>query len=70
VRPSSGTTISPKSPDNGHSGRVTPTRTYETTNGQYCREFQQQAMIGGQSQQIYGTACRPPEGHWQLVGGA
>jgi surface antigen len=67
VRPSSGTTISWKSPDNGHSGSVTPTDTYETTNGQYCREFQQQASIAGQTQEVYGTACREPDDSWKLV---
>ncbi len=65
----SGTVTSWQNPDSGASGTVTPTRTYETTNGQYCREFQQQATIAGKSQQVYGTACRQPDGSWKLVNG-
>jgi surface antigen len=24
-------------------------------------------MIGGRAEQVYGTACRQPDGSWQLV---
>jgi surface antigen len=65
----SGTVTSWQNPDSGHSGSVVPTRTYETTSGEYCREFQQQAAIGGQVQEVYGTACRQPDGQWKLVSG-
>jgi surface antigen len=58
-----------QNPDSGHSGSVIPTRTYQTASGEYCREFQQQAAIGGQVQEVYGTACRQPDGQWQLVNG-
>src|SRR5512143_922697 len=30
-----------RNPDNGHSGSITPKRTYRTAEGQYCREYQQ-----------------------------
>lgn len=63
----SGQVTSWSNPDSGHSGTVTPSRTYQTSSGQYCREFQQTVMIGGQSQQAYGTACRQPDGSWQIV---
>jgi surface antigen len=33
----------------------------------YCREFQQQAAIGGEIREVYGTACRQPDGSWQVV---
>jgi surface antigen len=65
----SGTATACENPDSGHSGTVVPTRTYETTSGEYCREFQQQAAIGGQVQEVYGTACRQPDGQWKLVSG-
>jgi surface antigen len=65
----SGSVTSWNNPDSGHSGSITPTQTYEAPNGQYCREFQQQASIGGQVQQVYGTACRQPDGQWKLVSG-
>ncbi len=53
-------------PDSGNSGSVTPTRTYQIANGQYCREYRQTIVIGGQQQQAYGTACRQPDGSWQI----
>lgn len=53
-------------PDSGHSGTITPTRTFQS-NGRYCREFQQEITIGGQRQQGFGTACRQPDGAWQIV---
>jgi surface antigen len=65
----SGTQTSWQNPDSGNSGAITPMRTYETTSGEYCREFQQQAAIGGQVQEVYGTACRQPDGQWKLVSG-
>jgi len=63
----SGTRTTWRNPDSGHYGSVTPYRAYETPSGEYCREFQQQAAIGGQIQEVYGTACRQPDGQWQLV---
>src|SRR5512132_2265435 len=37
----SGTTSTWTNPDTGHSGSVTPIRTYQASNGQYCREYEQ-----------------------------
>ena len=42
-------------------------RTYQASNGQYCREYEQSVTIGGKPQKSYGTACRQPDGMWQLV---
>jgi surface antigen len=56
-----------RNPDTGHYGSVTPIETYESTDGAYCREFQHQAQIGGRSRDVYGTACRTPDGQWQVV---
>lgn len=33
----------------------------------YCREFRQDVVIDGQTQEAYGTACQSPNGDWQLV---
>lgn len=55
-------------PDSGNRGSITPTRTFQTNNGQYCREFQQTVVIGGQEEQAHGTACREPNGSWRIVG--
>jgi surface antigen len=53
-------------PDSGHSGTVTPVRTYQQANGQYCREYQQTVTIGGKAENSYGTACRQPDGSWKV----
>ncbi len=54
-------------PDSGNHGSVTPTRTFQTDNGQYCREYQQTVVIGGEEQQAHGTACRQADGSWRIV---
>jgi surface antigen len=53
-------------PDSGNAGSFTPTRTY-TMSGRYCREYTQEIIIGGQKQTGYGTACRQPDGSWEIV---
>jgi surface antigen len=63
----SGTSVAWQNPDSGHHGEITPTRTYQTANGQYCREYQQTITIGGQPHQSYGTACRQPDGSWKII---
>ena len=62
-----GTSTVWRNPDSGHSGTVTPTRTYQATNGTYCREYQQTIIVGGEQHQSYGTACRQPDGQWKIV---
>ena len=54
-------------PDSGHSGTVTPTRTYQTAQGQNCREYQQTVTIGGRTESAYGRACRQADGSWKIV---
>lgn len=54
-------------PDTGNSGQIIPTRTYQTTEGQYCREYTQTVIIGGREEQAYGTACRQPDGTWLII---
>lgn len=44
---------------------VTPTNTYQTSAGTYCREFKTVAIIDGQQETVYGTACRQPDGTWK-----
>jgi len=56
-----------KNPDTGHSGSVTPTRTYQRADGTYCREFTQVVNIGGKTEEAHGTACRQPDGTWKIV---
>lgn len=62
-----GATSTWENPDTGHYGTVTPTETYQRPSGRYCREFQQTVTIGGRSERAYGTACRQPDGSWEVV---
>ena len=55
-----------QNPESGNSGSVTPTRTYQIANGQYCREYTQDIVIGGEKNQTYGTACRQADGSWKI----
>ncbi|MDB2414304.1 RT0821/Lpp0805 family surface protein [Rickettsiales bacterium] len=62
-----GTSMSWKNPDTGHSGSVTPTRTYQTSSGSHCREYTQTINVDGKTEQAYGNACRMPDGTWQIT---
>lgn len=62
----SGKPVAWNNPDSGHSGTVTPVRTFES-NGSYCREYQQTVTIGGRPENSFGTACRQPDGSWRIV---
>ncbi|OAI49277.1 hypothetical protein AYO45_02925 [Gammaproteobacteria bacterium SCGC AG-212-F23] len=53
----------------GVSYDVVPTRNVNVEGNQYCREYRTTANIAGKRQQVYGTACRQPDGSWQAVGG-
>jgi len=61
----SGQTVAWQNPDSGHSGTVTPVKTYQSGN-QYCREYQQTVTIDGKQERSYGTACRQPDGSWRV----
>jgi surface antigen len=63
----SGTTSAWRNPDSSHAGDFTPTRTYQTASGTYCREYSQTIRVGGRSEEGYGTACRQPDGSWKIV---
>jgi surface antigen len=51
-------------PDNGNRYTVTPTQTFEQSDGP-CREFRLDARVGDQAdQEVYGTACLQADGSW------
>ena len=52
-------------PDRNAQYTMTPTRTYEAA-GTPCREYTMDAVIGGKTEKVYGTACRQPDGSWQV----
>lgn len=56
-----------RNPDSGHYGSVTPQRTYQTSSGQYCREYSHNATVDGYVERVHGTACRDEYGNWRAV---
>lgn len=63
-----GTMSSWKNPDSGHSGTFKPTRTYASTPGENCREYESTIYIDGREETATGTACRQPDGSWKISG--
>jgi surface antigen len=53
--------------DSGSYGTVTPGPVHQQASGQYCREFQQTIVVGGQQQHGSGRACRQRDGSWQIA---
>jgi len=53
--------------DGGAYGSVIPVREGSDTAGRYCREFQQEVIVGNRREAGYGIACRQPDGAWQIV---
>jgi len=51
----------------GTNYKVTPTKNVKVGSNQYCREYRTTAEIGGKTEQMYGTACRQPDGSWKVV---
>ncbi len=47
--------------------KVTPVKNVKVQGNSYCREYRTTADIGGKTQQMYGTACRQPDGSWKAV---
>ena len=51
----------------GNRYSVVPTRTWQNADATYCREYTTVGVIGGREQQMYGTACRQPDGSWDTT---
>ncbi len=51
----------------GASYTVVPTKNVTVHGNQYCREYRSVADVAGKQQQVYGTACRQPDGSWKVV---
>jgi surface antigen len=54
-------------PNTGANYHVTPVKNVSVHGNQYCREYRTTANIAGKEQQVYGTACRKPDGSWKVV---
>ena len=53
-------------PDNRNAYTVVPIRTYSSAGGP-CREYTMDAVIGGRSERVVGTACRQADGSWRNI---
>lgn len=49
----------------GNSYQVVPTKNVTVKGNKYCREYRTVADVGGKKQEVYGTACRQPDGSWK-----
>ena len=56
-----------QNPDTNAQYTVTPVKSYNDRAGRYCREYITEAVVGGRTEQVYGTACRQPDGAWELM---
>jgi surface antigen len=48
----------------GHRGSLTPTRTYVSESGYFCREYREELTVGTQSGRFYQNACRDESARW------
>ncbi len=62
------TPITWNNPETGVRGSVQPQRTYQNSYGQTCREYTHTIYVDGHAETAKGTACRQPDGSWQLAG--
>ena len=62
-----GTATAWSNPDSGNSGTFTPTRTYASTGGENCREYESTIYVDGREETATGTACRQPDGSWKIT---
>jgi len=54
-----------RNPDSGNQYVVVPTRTFDTPAGP-CRDYTIDAVVAGNKDRVFGTACRQPDGSWQV----
>jgi surface antigen len=55
-----------RNPESGNYGTITPQRSYQSADGNTCREYSQNITVGGKAQKAYGTACKQPDGSWRI----
>jgi surface antigen len=61
-----GQEIAWNNPDSGTRYQITPTKTVQTADNRYCREYTSTATIDGKTETTYGHACRQPDGAWEI----
>jgi surface antigen len=63
----SGATTAWRNPDSGNSGTFTPTKTYSSSTGENCREFETTIIVDGKEETATGQACREANGEWKVM---
>ncbi len=53
--------------DNGNRYTMTPTRTYQNSEGEDCRDYTLWGWVDGYEEKLQGTACRDEDGNWRTV---
>ncbi|WP_425062974.1 glycine zipper 2TM domain-containing protein [Pyruvatibacter mobilis] len=53
--------------ESGNYGEVRPGEIYTDARGYECRAFEQEIYVNGQPVKDTGTACKQPDGSWQIV---
>jgi len=62
-----GQTSTWSNPETGYNYRVTPRSTYVGQQGRTCRDFNQVILADGRRETVSGTACKTPQGRWEIV---
>jgi len=63
----SGDPVEWKNPDNGHSGKVTAARAFESEEGRNCRKVLIESTAGGHSGTTKYDLCRYEDGIWREI---
>jgi len=61
----SGNSLTWESETTGTTGTVTPLRTYQGPDGQWCREYRETTSTGSADNRQFSIACRTPDGLWR-----
>ncbi|MDH3660647.1 MAG: RT0821/Lpp0805 family surface protein [Alphaproteobacteria bacterium] len=51
----------------GHNGAITPTRTYQSAGGYYCRDYVEEITMKDQQARFEHTACRVDDERWAWI---
>ncbi len=63
----SGNRLAWRNPGTGHSGSITPQKTYRAQNGLYCRIFDETVVMTKNPESFRNTACRDRDGVWKPI---
>ncbi len=56
-------------PETGSRGTIVPTRTYKSSYGEDCRDFQETVTVGDRTDVYNGASCRGQDGTWRIARG-